>query len=196
MRPLRLVALAAAVVSLTGLGPASAKTCNLVSDTADDAYMGLGAPAPSINALDIRSMDIATGRNTLVVVLRMKATDGKAEQISGAGMYWKVDFQVSGVPLSFQRTLTNAATGAAYEFSAKQANVAIPGVKFAATSTTLTWTVPRNAIAKMKKPGAQFGSFFVSAASSIGLAHDYAPNDSRPSGAKYADKTPSCVKAS
>ncbi len=192
-RPLLLCAVSAALLVSTGVASA-AKKCNLVSDGSGDAnFIGPAGVAPNVNQLDIRSGDVATGKKTLVVVLRLESADGKGAQAAALGMTYQVSFAISGVQHVFKRTLPMG--GSAYTDSATANGVAIAGLAVKSDAKTITWTVPRANVPKLKsatKKTVITGIFLQATAPE---AHDYAPNDSRPSSATYPDRAPSCVSA-
>ncbi|HWL34842.1 MAG TPA: hypothetical protein VNQ77_01490 [Frankiaceae bacterium] len=185
--------LVAAVTALLALpGAASAATCNLVTDKANDAYVGHPAAGVSSKPLDIRSLDVATGKKTLVVVLRVATTKSADDPATAAGMAWDVSFKIAGADYRFSRRVGPG--GNVVSEGGNGNGSAVSGVKVAVSGTSITWTVPRSAIPKLKKRGAVFTHFF-GGTTTTGLGYDQAPNGGVVSPARYVDGTKSCVKA-
>ncbi len=186
---------AAAAALLAPALPASGKpVCNLVSDKAGDAVVGAagqGAPAPSF---DILSYDIATGKSTLVAVLRVKSTDAKADNAAALGIGWTVSFHVGDKSYSFEHRLAPQARGGTVTDTASVDGKPLAGVKVAVAPGSITWTVPRAAITPLKAKNAYVTGMFSQATSS--LSHDWAPDSGTGSGVRYPDRAASCVKAS
>lgn len=184
-----LLPIAAALLAL----PASAHAvtaCNLVKDAPNDA--GLGSPASPMKApsFDIRSLDVASGKKTFVVVLRMASTNYADEPAAKLGMSWDVTFKVNDVDHRFSRKINAAGT---VTETATQNGSEIKGVKVSTAGNAITWTVPRSGMPKLKK-GAVATSFF-SNTSAPTATYDMAPDRGVASPARYTDGQKSCVKA-
>ena len=190
----RLVVGAALVALLVPATTAwSAKTvCNLVPDKADDT--GLIAPAVPVRtpAHDIRSLDVATGKKTLVVMLRLGSTVQSADPAAGPGMTYNVYFKIGGVDHAFFRRI--GPNGQVVSDTATADGKPIAGVTVKADGKALIWTVPRANVSKLNGRNALFTGFYAATASAVGLSGDSAPDNGRSSDAKYVDKTPSCVR--
>jgi hypothetical protein len=196
MRTRNVVVLCASAAALLAPAvPASGKAvCNLVSDKPGDAVLGLGgqgAPAP---AFDILSYDVATGKQTLVAVLRLKSTDAKADNAAALGIAWTVTFHVGDKSYSFEHRLGPQASGGAVTDTANVDGAPLAGVKVTVAPGAITWTVPRASITPLKAKNAYVTGFFSQASSS--LSHDWAPDSGTGSGVRYPDRAASCVKAS
>jgi hypothetical protein len=186
-----LVAAVAALLALPGAASA-ATSCNLVTDKAGDGYVGHPLGGVSSKALDIRGVDVATGKKTLVVVLRMATTKTADDPATAAGMAWDVSFKIAGTDHRFSRRVGPGGTVVSEGGSTN--GTTLSGVKVAVSGTVITWTVPRSAVAALKKRGAAFTHFF-GATTATGLGYDQAPNGGVVSPARYVDGTRSCVKA-
>lgn len=192
MRRLVLAAVATALL-LPATGAWSAKTvCNLVPDKADDT--GLVAPSTPVRtpAHDIRSLDVATGRKTMVVVMRLASTDYGADPAATAGMTYNVFFKIGDGDHAFFRRI--GPNGQVVSDTATAGGKAIPGVTVKVDGKSITWTVPRANVPKLKGRNVVLTGFYAATASAIGLSGDSAPDGGRASGAQYVDKTASCVR--
>jgi hypothetical protein len=190
-----LLCAAAAALIAPALPAASGKAvCNLVSDKPGDAVVGFagqGAPAP---AFDILSYDVATGKRTLVAVLRLKSTDAKADNAAALGIGWTVSFHVGDKSYSFEHRLGPQASGGAVTDTASVDGQPLAGVKVSVAPGTISWTVPRASVTPLKAKNAYVTGLFSQATSS--LSHDWAPDSGTGSGVRYPDRAASCVKAS
>jgi hypothetical protein len=195
MRTRNLLLCAGAAALLAPATPASAKTlCNLVSDKPGDAIVGVagqGVPAP---AYDILSYDVATGKKTLVAVLRVKSTDPKADNAAALGMTYTVTFQIGGKTLKFDRKIGPQASGGAVTDTTTIDGAPLAGVKVTVAPGTITWTVPRGNVAPLKAKKPVVTGLYSQTTSS--MSHDWAPDSGTGSSVQYPDKAPSCVKAS
>ena len=107
-------ALALAVVSsLAAAGVASAAVakpkpvCNLLTDVAGDAPTNIATDAQD-DAFDITSADVATDKNSVTAVLRVKALKATSSN-SPEGIVWSVSFDAEGV--TFQMSAHAGPTG-------------------------------------------------------------------------------------
>ena len=119
LRPL-LASAVIGVVAMTGAlhaATAKAPACNLVSDASGDAngtFLQEGiAGAPSEDAVDIVSGDLATKGKKLTTVLRVKKLATSSPTAPG-GLHWKFFFSVNGTQIFTQAI---AAAGAAPTFT-------------------------------------------------------------------------------
>src|SRR5687767_11555928 len=104
---MRRVTILAAALAVT-LAPAAAHAkpvCYLVQDKAADTGLGLPASPVRTPAHDITSLDVATGKKTLMGVMRVTSTAVADDPAAKIGMYWKIDFRIGDVAHSFKRTL-------------------------------------------------------------------------------------------
>lgn len=188
VRPVLLSA-AAALLALPGAAHA-ATSCNLVKDAAGDA--GLGNPSSPVKsaAFDIRGLDVASGKRTFVVVLRMATVKHAGEPAATLGMSWDVTFKIGGVDHRFTRRVSPTGDVSA---SATQNGAGIKGLVVRTDGNAVTWTVPRAGMPRLKK-GAVLTGFF-SNTSAPTATYDQAPDGGVASPARYADRQPSCVKA-
>lgn len=186
--------LLAAVAALLAVPSAAsaAPVCNLVKDKANDAYIGHSVSGTSATALDIRSVDVATGKKTLVVVMRLATTKTMDDPVSVAGMSWDVSFRIANVDHRFSRRVGPG--GNVVSESGSADSKTLDGVKVTVSSTAVTWTVPRANVPKLKSRGATFTNFY-GGTSAPGLAYDQAPDGGVISLSRYKDGQASCVKA-
>jgi hypothetical protein len=188
-RTLTLLASAAALVVAAPLAASAKTSCNVVPDKADDTTFVPGAGAVlKTPTVDIRAIDVATGRKTVVLVLRLASTDASTDPIPDGGS-WNASFAIGDVRYDFGRRVTSSGE---QSFSATSGGRAIAGVKGAVTGGAVTWTAPRAGIKMLKRGSILTG--FTSAASTAGFT-DYAPDGGSASTAKYVEGTRSCVKA-
>lgn len=189
----RVVLLAASAVLALPAASHAAPVCNLLVDKVDDASVRPEAASVYKNKpLDIRSFDVATGKKTLVAVLRVGSTKPADDPItSAAGLTWTVNFTVKESKYAFSRKLDGSGKPTD---TATADGAPLSGVSVAMTGDTITWTAPRAAISKLRGSGVKIGGFFVRA-STPGV-FDQAPDTGYASENTYADGAKSCVKAS
>ena len=180
----------AATVLLAPLTAHAGPVCNLVTDPANDT--GLGAPQSPVRtpAHDITSIDVATGKKTLVVVMRLTSTKITDDPAASNGMNWQVQFKIGTVSHVFKRAVTR---DGAFTDTATQDGKAIAGLVVKADAKSITWTVPRTNVPKLKGKNVMLAQFY-SATASTGLSYDYAPDGARPSDKTYMDRTQSCLR--
>jgi hypothetical protein len=189
----RLVAFCAASAALLTL-PLSADagvSCNLVVDKNKDAYVGHSAAGQNATALDIKSLDVATGKKTLVIVLRMATTNLASDPVATAGMQWDVTFKIAKADHRFTHKV--GPNGMVLSDTANADGAAITGVTVKVAGNTVTWTVPRAKLQKLRGKGAVLSGFY--AGTSTPWAFDQAPDGGLPSLSRYTDMAKSCVKA-
>ena len=81
------------------------------------------------DALDILSADVATGKKSVVYVLRMKTTNVANDPWAHLGYKWDVQFTLAGVNYYVQRSMSMTATGTvSYSdvFAAGQTQTSLP----------------------------------------------------------------------
>ena len=192
LRHLAYGALALGLVSTTTSALAAAKPkplCNLITDKAGD---GKASGIIASDALDILSGDVATGKKTLVGVLRMKTTNAKGDPAATLGMRMTLRFTVQGTTYVLWRRVSSAPANSD-TFGMSINNVEVPDnlkPKVTMTATTITWTVARSQIVGLKKPK----SLISELGSTTYINSTNA--DAADSTAKYPDLAASCVKAS
>ena len=202
MRPLHVALAATAVVAgLPAVADAAPKqkpapVCLQVTDPQADAKVG-AVDAPS---LDVVSGDIATGRNNLIVAMRMKTLTRDAFLPGGITYTWS--WTVGGVKQQVvYYVYASGSAVAAFEPTANSAEqVSVKAVADAATST-ITWTVPRKIVPTLKKAGAKLTGFTLSTraatnwntgVSSRGFVGNF--GDEATSTKVYTDLAPTCLK--
>jgi hypothetical protein len=185
------IVLSAIVLGLVATTPSYAAVkkpkpvCNLLTDPSGD---GRSSVMPTVEGapLDIISADVATGKKTLVGVLRVGSTDASAHHWAKAGMGVSLQFKILGTSYAFERK-RKAGTAEDYTYTFQGG----PVKSFAVTKNTITWTIDRTAIADLKKPRILITGITASSRPFFSNA-DAA---SAPANKTYADKYPSCVKA-
>lgn len=196
MRHLLAVPLVAATLAGPVALPAHAlpKTCNLLSDPADDTYFVAREANQKSAALDVRSVDLATGRSKIVVVMRLGSTASTDNALVNGGN-WSVDvhFKNSKSQHTFTKNMKRPSEGGAVTYGFRLDGNNIAGVVGTTDATSITWTLPKSAIPSLRKPKAVVTEMF---ASTLGLmTHDYAPDGGSFGPVKYQDQQPSCVRA-
>lgn len=189
---LRRAVLATLAVTLSLTTAASAAVakplCLLITDETGDGHsqsMGF----LSSDALDIVSGDVATGKKTVVGVLRLKTTNVSSTDTAGYfGFVWNLNFEVGGTKYSFERRRTGTSGAYIDEFQVGTSTSAVkPTVK--QDGTSITWTVPRSAVSNLKKPKQVLKSI-------RGGTKVFGGNADTADGVKtYPDLAKSCVKA-
>ena len=181
------------VAPATGASAKAKLKCPFLSDAAGDAHVYI-ASGPAAPAYDILGMDVATGKNTLVVALHLGTTDIKSDNATAAGIKWSIDFFIglSEARLIRQASANNPASGVTYTDTIQVAGADVAGAKVAVDAKNIVWTLPRKSIRALTK-GVTLNRFYAQTTSL--LAHDYLPDDAQPSPLKYVDRTAACVAA-
>lgn len=193
---MRRIVIGAAVVALlvpgTSAMAARARTvCNVLPDKADDTTIATpGAPMKS-SAHDIRAFDVATGAKTVVVVMKMATANLASDPLATGGMAWNASFKIGDVNHAFSRRV--GPNGQVLSETATAGGQPIGGLTVKADATSITWTVPRANIAKLKGRNVVLSTFFAGTSSPT-LVYDQAPDGGGVSSARYVDRTPSCLK--
>lgn len=185
-----LVAAVAAALTLPS-SASGAAVCHLVRDGAKDTTLASPLTAVSGSSVDIRSVDVATGAKTLVVVLRLGSSNVAADPAATLGLTWDVMFRIGNAGHRFGRRLGPG--GVVLGDTATAAGKPIAGVKTKVAGNAVTWTVPRSAVPKLRGRGAVLTGFYASTWTPL-LTYDQAP-DSGSGGGSYTDRQRSCVKA-
>jgi hypothetical protein len=193
---LRRLALCTLAVSLVATAPtAHAATkkkpkpkpkpvCNLLVDVSGD---GRSTVMPTVEGapMDITGADIATGTKTLVAVLRVGTTDASSYNWAKLGYGVSMQFKILGKTYTFERK-RKAGTAETYEDTFQNG----PVKSVAVTPTSIAWTIDRTAIDDLKKPKIVITNLTAS-------SRPFVSNGDAGSSTKtYADKYPSCVRAS
>jgi hypothetical protein len=200
-----LAALALAVAVVTGDGVAAvakAPVCRQVLDGTGDAYLdpaGLNvAKAPSSDALDIVSADVATGRKNLVAAIRLKTL--QRDPFSSASVTYLVEWNAGGAhkTLAYREYLDGTEPDARFQWSADVNPITAPAVKFGVTTATATvmFVVPRKMDPALKKPGVTLTGLKVTSAMANNRANGFGhtPFDTAVTNRKYVDGTATCLK--
>lgn len=195
MRP-HTALIAVVAVALAAPVPASAATkkkappppppaCNLITDPPGDGKSGSGLV--NSDALDIISGDIATGKNEIVAVLRLKSNAFKDTWHYG-GYTWRMAGTAAGQKWSFRAG--NDAFGTV-RYAMEIGTTGIPQVTFEmGPGNTLVWRAKRSDVAALARPNLVWTDF------SANTAWLSTPADQTELSKKvYKDKQPSCVLA-
>ncbi|HEU0130017.1 MAG TPA: hypothetical protein VFQ85_03380 [Mycobacteriales bacterium] len=193
---LRTVVLTASVLGLAASLTATADAatakkkpvCNLITDGTGDGGNRV-TRAPSSDALDIVGGDIATGKGTVVGVLRLKGYNLDSDPAAYLGFNWNLRFTIKGTTYAFTYADGRGAyAGPSAAFMMDSAQIATPTVKVA--GNTITWSVKRSAVPGLKKSG----QTLINLAATSG--YDMTSADAASTTKTYPDLYPSCVKAS
>lgn len=195
-------------VAFTGLvasaGAKVAPACNLLTDPAGDAngtFLADGvAGAPSEDAVDIVSADIASTKKLLTTVLRVKKLATSSATAPG-GLHWKFFFDVAGVQI-YTQAIAPTGGSPAFTFGTIDGTTgtstslgAAEGVLDLAKNEVRI-TVATSALPETPKPGAKITSLAPNAGRFFG--NDAALTFSDSTDVATSDKTyiagaPSCV---
>lgn len=167
--------------------PAPKPVCNLLVDDKDDGYATTGGAVLRSPAMDIHGADIATGKKTVVGVLRLQKADTSMDPVAWLGMTWNLNFKVRGNSYSFER---ERPFGKNERFEYNAPGPAAPKVKETVTRTHLEvrFEIQRSAIPELKKPKAVIENIAVSG--TVFFTNGDAGSTQR----DYADLTPSCLR--
>lgn len=195
MRPRRIIlsTLALGLVVTTVPAMAAPKpACKLMTDDEGDGR-ATAAPVVTSPALDIVSGDVGTGKNNLIVALRLKSTNTNGDTwATAAGYKWTINFIVQGTKYSLSRSRRSGVTPTYSDsFSAAGDTVTTwDSSKTTMDGTTITWTVPKKLVPGLLKPKAVITDLAASTSFYTNNA------DAAASTAKYPDLYPSCLKVS
>jgi hypothetical protein len=190
---LRTLLLAASVLGLVASTAVTAQAvdrrkpvCNLIVDgRGDGANRVTGFPkSPS---LDIVGGDVATGKSTVVGVLRLDTYDVQNDPTAFLGFEWNLRFTIKGTTYSFTYADGRGTYGKSAGFMMGSANIATPTVKVG--KNTISWSIPRKTVPGLKKTGQKL----LNLAATSG--YDKTSADAASSTKTYTDLYPSCVKA-
>jgi hypothetical protein len=133
--------------------------------------------APS---LDILSGDVATGKHTLVAVLRVDT--GSPDPATVAGGQWDFGFTIQGVAYGLHYANgTGSLRGGDGTQPARVKATFTPGL--------VTWVVDRSAFPGLRRPKAVLTRIYGTTGTTVGTV------DSATTQRPYVDRTPSCVHA-
>jgi hypothetical protein len=159
--------------------------CNLFADGEGDGKLA-AAPVVTSPALDIVGGDVATGRSTVVALLRLKSTDTSNDTWAKALTYqWQLFFTVATSRVVFTRTVSRGSYDDS--FTVRGVTGAAGDLKVVMDATSIRWTIPRKVLGTLR-PKAVF-SGITGATSGTGSNGDYGGNATT-----YTDLTPSCLR--
>jgi hypothetical protein len=167
--------------------------CKIITDESGDGS-SRSVGLISSPALDILSADIATGKKTVVAVLRVATTDVKSDTWIRLGYRWSLSFNIQGINYAFQRQTTTDKVSGAVTYSdtytvGTNAGPMPAGSVTKMDATSYTWTIPRSAVPGLKKPRQVLNDLQTISYVNGGNA------DQAATATKYPDQYPSCVKA-
>lgn len=197
----RLVVLAvAAVAAGSAAVPAHAAkaVCLQIQDVTGDGTLQ-GQVPDAQDALDIVSADIASGTRNVVATIRLKSVSAQPGG-TGSGVGYFFYFTVGGVgyKLTHYTDVTGQTSGGVIANGAPAVPV---DTALDPATGTVTWTLPRKAVAGLKKPGAKLTGLSVESARAIvlpmpngGSSRTSTPNDTASTGRSYTDGTATCLR--
>jgi hypothetical protein len=187
--PYALALLAALAVG----GPAHAAGCPLIADAAGDAAYPRGPVyGPNVDRLDIRGVDLASGRTTVAVAVHVASLVPDA--VSQLGQEWAVSWNVGGSPyFVLAQSVARAPDTFLGYFGTNSADRSVALAVDRATST-LTWTIPRSSLPALETKHATFtgiSAVSVQDAGPVRQALDVAGDGT----ATYEDRSTGCIPA-
>ncbi|MBK5307368.1 MAG: hypothetical protein JJD92_11835 [Frankiaceae bacterium] len=207
LRPLLASAVIGVVAATGAVHAASAKppVCNLVTDAVGDAngtFLQEGvAGAPSEDAVDIVSADLASKGKKLTTVLRVKKLAASSPTAPG-GLHWKFFFSVAGTQI-YTQAIAAAGAAPAFTFGTIDETTgtstslgAAEGVLDTAKNEVRI-TVSTGSLPESVKPGTKIDTFAPNAGRFIGNDAVLTFSDSTDlatSDRTYVAGAPSCVK--
>jgi hypothetical protein len=190
MRPRHLLLVAVAVSLLTPLAATAASRpavlCKLLKDDAGDGASSVGGAVIKSDALDLLGGDVATGKKTLVGVLRLKSVNTASDPMADLSMYWYLNFVVNGKTYSFERYRHGGVTNT-YENTFHGAATPVT-VKSTANPPEVWFSIPRTAVPELKRPKTVIKG--IAATSSVFVNNA----DAASTTSVYPDQAPSCLK--
>lgn len=191
------VALVAAVLAATVLAvpavaaPRKAPACRLLADARGDGHDRAVEQIAS-PALDILSADIATGRSTVVAVLRLASVEIGSDVATVEGARWALGVRSAGIPYAFE--YRRSRLGDTYEVTHNGDPVSGVTAVVDTKAATVTWTVGRTAFRSLK-PGAAFTDFSGVTSTLRGGRKVDADAANAAKQTRYVDRGASCVVA-
>jgi hypothetical protein len=165
--------------------------CNLMTDEPGDGHDQTLKPVSS-PTLDIVGGDVATGKKTIVSVLRVKSTTVAGDKVAERGIHWQAQVTVGPKQINFDRHVTtNFVSGAQTiddSFTVTGVTVDPKVLKVTMNATEIRWTIPRSAVPGLKAKASFTGiggftrDFWGAADNGVSLTRN------------YVDLTPSCLK--
>lgn len=152
--------------------------CNLLVDPVGD-----GGGVLKSKALDFTGADVATGKKTVVGVIRVVSTATANDPDLLLGASWTLNFSVKGVKYSFTRT---RAAGTAARYTYGFSNGTTPTV--VESPTEIRFTVPRSTVPELKKANMVLDTIAVTSQ----IFTNGGESGTTPR--TYRDLTPSCLK--
>jgi hypothetical protein len=192
LRRTLLCGLAIGLVASSGAANAASRPkpktlCNMLTDVTGD---GTWTAAKS-DALDIVGADLATGKNELVAVLRMKTTANDADPYREAfGFTWQMSTIAGGVRYLF--TVRRGIGPANYIWEVFVGDSTLPAAAYTykINPTSFEWHLKRSEVKALARPKLVFGTW-TAQTKAFSSSADQADNRTN----KYPDRALSCVKA-
>ena len=167
--------------------------CNLLVDPSGD---GTVVPGVTSKGLDIIGGDLATGKKTMVAVLRLSDTNFSMSHDPWSTLEYAWSFAVSS---SYGQTYAFTAkyNSGKLTYGAAVDNAGISVAKFTVnpSNNTFTWVVNRSVDKTLTRKNTVFNAFRGGSMAN-GSTSDTAPDQPTPLSITYPDKAPSCVHAS
>lgn len=167
--------------------------CEIVKDDAGDTrntiYGFVDSPA-----MDILAVDVASGKNEVVAVLKLAGTNTANDNWNTVGGFsWSMGFSVSGEQYIFtvdrppyhEPQTTSVTVGSTH-----------PKYSFKVEGNKFVWRITRSQLKNLNRKKGQLFEGLHATSMAFGSSQDTAPSadDTTPT-PKYPDKAPSCVKA-
>jgi hypothetical protein len=199
MRRTVLTLCAVALLAPAASTPAVAKTkpkpppkpvCNLIVDDPG----GTGGSYKGSPALDVTGADLASGKKTVKVVVRVATTNMDNDTWAAVGYEWFMSWRMNGTEFAvdLRRTFDSDELGWTYKarFRVGTTYTDWPAdwKKVTIDPKSYTWVLPRTAIPFLKKPKQVFYDLQAGSQSFGGNV------DQASTLTKYVDQTPSCLK--
>ncbi len=160
--------------------------CKMITDPDNDGGMKPAGFIVKSDAAEITGGDVASGKKTVVGLLRVKSTSISGDTWGNLGVTVNLSFVVQGATYTFSRSYSGSSVTNRFKGAAGWTD--LPASQVKVTGTEIRWTVPRSAVPGLKKPRQTFSG--ISASSTInGTGADAAPTTK-----KIGDQYPSCLK--
>lgn len=151
--------------------------CNLLVDPKGDGGGTLHSPA-----LDFTGADVATGKKTVVGVIRVVSTATANDPDVALGATWNLNFSVKGKGYTFQR---RRIAGAAAQYQYTLEGAAVPATE---TATEIRFVAQRSAVPELAKPKQVIDTIALTSQTFV------TNGESGSTSKKYPDLAPSCLK--
>ncbi|HWL38333.1 MAG TPA: hypothetical protein VNQ77_19250 [Frankiaceae bacterium] len=142
----RLLVIAVAAALCATPATAAPTSCRSVADE--------DSPGPA-SSLDIRRVDVAEGKKTVVVVLTLDTTDPGGEPARVLGYRWRVRVTTAGTTRTFERR-RDAGPADTYRYAVDGGRTSVTASE---TRTQIKWVVPRSALPELRKPKVRLCAF-------------------------------------